>query len=325
MSLANLARMTTATTGTGTMTLGSAVSSYLTFALAGITDGQVVSYAIVDGADREVGRGVYTASGTTLTRTVIKSTNGDAAISLSGAAEVLITALKEDFFRGARVKKTADETAVNATAGYDLYFDAADFDDGGLWLGANFTFATTDVDTATDTITETAHGMTTGQGPVEFSSSTTLPAGLSAATNYWIIRVDANSFKPASSRANSLANTPVDITTQGTGTHTCKRGHIFYIGPGISRVVLTAVLATNSDAADRWHTSQILKNAALAVADDTGQEGGAASYGATISSGPVDVVEGDYFKFRIATEADASITLQGTGNNICQFAIDVRA
>lgn len=89
--LANLARMTTATTGTGTITLGAAVSGFKTFAQAGITDGMRVSYAIKDGSNSELGEGVYTSSGTTLTRVVASSTNSDSAINLSGAAEVFIT------------------------------------------------------------------------------------------------------------------------------------------------------------------------------------------------------------------------------------------
>lgn len=95
-SLYNLARMTTATTGTGTITLGSAVGGFRTFAEAGATDGQTVSYGIRDGANSEVGRGVYTSSGTTLTRSVLISTNANSAINLSGAAEVFISALAED-------------------------------------------------------------------------------------------------------------------------------------------------------------------------------------------------------------------------------------
>lgn len=87
----------------------------------------------------------------------------------------------------------------------------------------SFTFATTDVTVAADTITETAHGMETGDGPVRVSSSTTLPAGLAAATDYWVIRVDANTFKLATSRANALAGTAIDLTSQGTGTHTLTR------------------------------------------------------------------------------------------------------
>jgi hypothetical protein len=94
--LYNLARMTTATTGTGTITLGIAVSGYLTFALAGVADGDIVSYGINDGLNSEVGTGTYTASGTTLTRTVTASTNGNAAINLSGTAQVFITPRRED-------------------------------------------------------------------------------------------------------------------------------------------------------------------------------------------------------------------------------------
>lgn len=95
--LYNLARMTTTTTGTGTITLASAATSYLTFSAAGVSDGDVVTYAIADGDNREIGRGTYTASGTTLSRdTILDSTNSGSAINLSGSAEVFITAAAED-------------------------------------------------------------------------------------------------------------------------------------------------------------------------------------------------------------------------------------
>jgi len=90
--------MSTATTGTGTITLGAAISGFLTFALAGVSDGDTISYGIRDGANSEVGTGVYTASGTTLTRVVTKSTNSNSAISLSGSAEVYTTARAEDLY-----------------------------------------------------------------------------------------------------------------------------------------------------------------------------------------------------------------------------------
>jgi len=95
--LYNLARMTTATTGTGTITLGSAVTGFLAFGAAGVGNGETVTYAIQDGSASEIGRGVYTASGTTLSRTVLKSTNGGNAINLSGQAQVFITVSAEDF------------------------------------------------------------------------------------------------------------------------------------------------------------------------------------------------------------------------------------
>lgn len=108
--LYNLAKVTTATTGTGTITLGSAQTGFLTFAQAGVTDGQVVSYGIRDGSNSEVGYGTYTASGTTLTRNVTTSTNSNNAINLSGSAEVYITARAEDI-----VNKTGDTMSGSLT------------------------------------------------------------------------------------------------------------------------------------------------------------------------------------------------------------------
>ena len=97
--LFNLAKMTTATEGTGTITLGSAVSGFLTFALAGVSDGDIVSYGISDGANSEVGYGTYGSAGTTLARTtILNSTNSGSAIDLSGNAIVYITALAQNFY-----------------------------------------------------------------------------------------------------------------------------------------------------------------------------------------------------------------------------------
>lgn len=96
VKLYNLARMSTATTGTGTITLGSAISGFLSFGGAGVVDGDVIAYAIEDGTNSEIGYGTYTAAGTTLSRNVRKSTNSDAAISLSGSAQVIITPSASD-------------------------------------------------------------------------------------------------------------------------------------------------------------------------------------------------------------------------------------
>ena len=95
--LVNRAKVATTTTGTGTITLGAAEAGFFSFSAAGVVDGDVVQYVIEDANDGfEIGTGTYTASGTTLTRTVSQSSNSDAAINLSGDAVVFISAIQAD-------------------------------------------------------------------------------------------------------------------------------------------------------------------------------------------------------------------------------------
>lgn len=117
--LLNRAKMTTATTGTGTITLGSASSGFQTFAAAGALNGDVVRYVIEDGTAWEIGNGTYTTSGTTLSRTLLESSTGS-LLNLSGSAVVYSAATSEDF-------ETLDLPALSAEppippAGHGLFY-----------------------------------------------------------------------------------------------------------------------------------------------------------------------------------------------------------
>jgi len=76
----------------------------------------------------------------------------------------------------------------------------------------------TDITAATDLFTKT-HTFQTGS-VVQVATSDTLPAGLSALTDYYVIRLTSGTFKLASSLANALAGTAVDITDVGVGDQT---------------------------------------------------------------------------------------------------------
>lgn len=52
------------------------------------------------------------------------------------------------------------------------------------------------------------------------TTSGTLPAGLATATDYYLIKVSDTTYKLATSYANAIAGTQIDITDAGTGTHT---------------------------------------------------------------------------------------------------------
>ncbi len=125
--------MSTSTTGTGTITLGSALTGFQTFDGAGVTNGQTVRYVIEDGDNFEIGSGAYTTSGTTLARGATESSNSDNAINLSGSATVFIAAVAADIFTndgsrsltttgvitGGTVEATADTSAGdNAAMGH---------------------------------------------------------------------------------------------------------------------------------------------------------------------------------------------------------------
>lgn len=112
---------TSTTTGTGTFTLAGAVTGFQAFSVIG--DGNTTYYAIVGGAEFEVGLGTYTLSGTLLSRdTILESSNSGSAVNFSaGTKNVFVTypaerALYTDASSNAIALGTpASATLTNAT------------------------------------------------------------------------------------------------------------------------------------------------------------------------------------------------------------------
>lgn len=82
-------------------------------------------------------------------------------------------------------------------------------------------FAAAAVTVATDLITVQSNvdRWVTGM-KVRATTTGVLPTGLAALTDYFVIRVSATTIKLAATLANAVAGTAIDLTAQGSGTHT---------------------------------------------------------------------------------------------------------
>lgn len=95
--LLNRVKVSTSTTGTGTVNLGAASGFFQTFASAGAISGNIYSYLIEDGAAWELGYGIYTAgSPATMTRVMRQSSTGS-ILNLSGSATIACVPLNESY------------------------------------------------------------------------------------------------------------------------------------------------------------------------------------------------------------------------------------
>ncbi len=116
VSLLARAGMTVASSGTTSpLTLGNALGavapnlcSFMDFVTAGAVDGKTYRYLILDSnGNWEIGKGVYTASGTTLARNVQFSSNGNAAIAMTSSAQIFVAPIQDDL-----ISVTDDQTAL---------------------------------------------------------------------------------------------------------------------------------------------------------------------------------------------------------------------
>jgi hypothetical protein len=106
-------------------------------------------------------------------------------------------------------------------------------------LGYGDTFTaddTTDIITWTSTTNKPSNILTGTR--VQLTTTTTLPAGLALATNYYVIKLTDSTCKLATSYANAIAGTAINITSTGTGTHTMSRLlHRYTNGAGVQAVI----------------------------------------------------------------------------------------
>jgi len=81
------------TTGTGTLTLGGALTGFETFT-ANLSNGDTTYYCCTDNTDFEVGLGTFTTSGTTLARTtILASSNSNNAVNWSSGTRTVFCTL----------------------------------------------------------------------------------------------------------------------------------------------------------------------------------------------------------------------------------------
>ena len=144
VKVGNRTKVTTTTTGTGTLNLGSAPTGFRSFAQE-FTSGDQVYYVVIDDPDNptayEYGIGTYTA-GTpdTLSRdTVFGSSNSDNKVSFAaGSKTVVSTPPAEMFSGGGPIPSDKFYSDANAPFGWELTVLSSGFgDDEGSWYTWN--------------------------------------------------------------------------------------------------------------------------------------------------------------------------------------------
>jgi hypothetical protein len=154
------------------------------------------------------------------------------------------------------------------------------------------------VDATANTLTITAHGIPANHGAVRLSNAGgALPGGLAIDTDYWVIVVDANTVKLATSAANAIAGTAIDLTSVGTGAHTLIYGNInLFQAITLNDTRKWAMLFWNGDSWDVMFGPRLMKatgwtadtGTAKRSANATYTPGTALTFGAAYSEAELD-------------------------------------
>ena len=151
---------------------------------------------------------------------------------------------------------------------------------------------TSDVNTSTEIITANSHSLDTAQAVKYFDGGGTALAGLTSGTTYYVIKVDGNSYKLATTADNANADTAINLT--GTGNNAQ------YITP--------------------FHN---LSTGDVVVYDN----GGGATLTGLSNKYPYWVINVDGYKIKLATtaanaSAGTAVNLTGQGSDDQYFAMD---
>ena len=154
---------TSATTGTGTLTLAGAVTDFDAFSVIG--DGNTTYYtiALTGGDEWEVGIGTYTASGTTLSRdTILASSNSGSAVNFSSGD-------KDVFVVYPAGKAVYEDAAGDVTAGGSIT--------GEEMVASNGLFVNSQSISVNYTVPSGYNATSTGPVTVASGTAFTVPSG----------------------------------------------------------------------------------------------------------------------------------------------------
>lgn len=164
-----------------------------------------------------------------------------------------------------------------------------------ITLKAPVTAAITLIDPVLNELTVAAHGMVTGQ---QINLTGALPSGITAGV-YWAIVVDADKFKIATSKANALAGTAVDLTEAGGGT--LNKGNINITGDLVITGTESVLLVRDG------LTYQVLTTTGISPSVDTAIDAVAAA------SQPLDPVLTSIADLILSGQAGNLIRIDATG------------